>query len=199
MKVAAVKNDKQVFVEVFGQLLIFRDFAESFTNYKNLFRYGNGDEVLGNFPPSPVINPPLPPLPVVTANCQKRFAELIQDCVKSSNYTVAIGEDLGIEAPVTPFNPADGQPVIKKLYSTGGLPGFSWKKGKYQGIEVWINTGAGWKYLDKDFNPDFVDKQTPLPPAGTSAVWKYKAIYLFKGEQAGQWSEELSITVYGAV
>jgi hypothetical protein len=197
MQIAAVDADKDLFIAVFEEMVTFRGYAESLTNYKNLLRYGNGDEILGVIPTAPVIPAVFPAL--TAANAQKRFAELIHTITCSPNYTVTIGEDLGIEAPVTPFNPAEGKPEIKTLYSTGGLPGFMWKKGRYQGVEVWINTGTGWKFLDKDFNPDFVDKQTPLPAAGTSAVWKYKAIYLYKGEQAGQWSEELSITVYGAV
>ncbi len=198
VKVQQIKDDKEYFGKVYAGMILTRDFAESFTNYKNLLRYGHGDEVLGSFPTPPTITPPAV---VFTggANCQKRFAEIIQDCVISRGYTVAIGEDLGIEAPESPFVPGDGKPVIKTRYSTGGMPGFSWKKGKYQGIEIWKQAGATWTYHDKDFNPDFVDKTSTLPPAGQSSVVRYKAIYLHKGEQVGQWSDELAITVYGAV
>jgi hypothetical protein len=197
VQIAAHEADKEFFTAVFEAVITFRGYAESLTNYKNLLRYGNGSEVLGAIPTAPVISATFPAL--TAASAQKRFADLIKQCTASPNYTLAIGEDLGIEAPVSPFVPGDGKPEIKAFISDGGQPGFRWKKGKYQGVEIWINTGTGWKFLDKDFNPDFVDKKTPLPAAGTSAVWKYKAIYLYKGEQAGQWSEELNIPVYGAV
>lgn len=201
MKVQNVKNDKEVFEAVFMSMVLFRDFAESITKYKNLLRYGHGDELLGEIPMPPSMQLPTPAVPMVAANAQKRFADLVQDCVKSPNYTTSIGEDLAIEAPETPFVPGDGKPEIKPRYSTGGLPGFSWKKGKYQGIEIWTDRGdgKGWVFLDKDFNPNFVDKKSPLPASGQSTVWKYKAIYLYKGEQVGQWSQNISVTVYGNV
>ncbi len=198
-KVAAIKADNDFFRKTFLYMGQFRGFAESFTNYKDLLRHGKGDEVLGTFPVAPVIETPVPT--PTSANCQKRFAEIIQDCVKSPNYTKTIGEDLGIEATVTPFNPADGKPELKPAYSTGGHPELKWKKGKFDGIEVWIdrNDGKGWVYLDKDMRPDFTDKISALPAAGASAVWKYRAIYLYKGEQAGQWSEVVTLTVHGSV
>lgn len=198
-KVTAIKADRAFFQEVFFYMNQFRGFAESFTNYKKLLRYGNGTEVLGAFPVAPVISTPVP-TPTL-ANVQARFAILIGDCTNSPNYTKAIGEDLGIEAPTAPFNPADGQPVLKQGLSTAGHPELKWKKGKFQGIEVWIdrNDSKGWVYLDKDYNPDFTDKISQLPAAGASAVWKYRAIYLYKGEQAGQWSEVITITVHGSV
>lgn len=197
-KVTAIKQDNDFFRKTYINMENFRGFAESFTNYKKLLRYGNGNEVLGPYPVAPMVDAPTTP---VAANAQKRFADIIGDCTKSPNYTKGIGEDLGIEAPVTPFNPADGQPVLKPGLSTGGHPELKWKKGKFDGIEVWIdrNDGKGWVYLDKDMRPDFTDKITPLPAAGASAVWKYRAIYLYKGEQAGQWSEVISITVHGSV
>ena len=38
---------------------------------------------------------------------------------------------------------------------------------------------------------------TPLPPPGTSVLWKYKAIYRFHDEQVGEWSDVLSVVVGG--
>jgi len=44
--------------------------------------------------------------------------------------------------------------------------------------------------------PDYLDT-APLPAPGTSAVWKYKAIYRLGDEQVGQWSDVVSIPVAG--
>ena len=44
--------------------------------------------------------------------------------------------------------------------------------------------------------PDYLDTAA-LPAAGTSAVWKYKAIYRLNDEQVGQWSDIASISVMG--
>ena len=38
---------------------------------------------------------------------------------------------------------------------------------------------------------------SPLPAAGTSAVWKYKAIYRLNDAQVGQWSDVATIGVMG--
>lgn len=145
-------------------------------------RYGNGNEVLGAFPVPPALPTPLPT--VTSANAQGRFADLISDCTNSNkNYTKTIGEDLGIKTAETPFNPADGQPLLEPGYSTGGRPELKWKKGKFEGIEVWIdrNDGKGWVYLDKDMRPTLPIKlprcphQVPVPSGNTALFTFIKA------------------------
>ena len=44
--------------------------------------------------------------------------------------------------------------------------------------------------------PDHTDTQ-PLPAAGQSALWKYKAIYRQGDDRVGQWSDVVSIPVAG--
>ena len=170
-------------------------YAQTVTNYKNLIRYGNGNEVPGNFP----VQPTLDPAPVtVAANVEGRFRSLIQRIVHSPAYTTAMGEDLGIEAPVTPFDPQQGKPSFSISLSSGGHPNLKWVKGKFQGVEIFKNTGNGWQRLDKDFSPDYIDK-SPLPAPGQTANWSYKMIYLYKDEVVGSYSDEVSITVTGEV
>jgi hypothetical protein len=36
-----------------------------------------------------------------------------------------------------------------------------------------------------------------MPPAGQSALWKYKGIYLQADQRVGQWSDVVSIPVAG--
>jgi len=45
--------------------------------------------------------------------------------------------------------------------------------------------------------PDYLDT-AGLPPAGQSAAWKYRAIYLLDDQPVGQWSDPVSIAVMGA-
>lgn len=193
--VTSIKADNTFFGYVFDSLNVFKTFSQNMTAYKDLLRYGKNDDVLPAFPTIPTL--PVAPAAVL-ANIQKRFARLIQDCVNSSNYTKSIGEDLGIEAPSTPFDPNTGKPKFKIEFSSGGHPNLIWVKGKFQGVEIWKDTGTGWQKLDKDFSPDYIDK-SQLPPAGRSEVWKYKMIYLFKDEVVGSWSDEVSTTVLGSV
>ncbi len=194
-KVTQIKKDNLFYKYTFAGADAFKTFSQNMIGYKDLLRRGHLDEVLPAFPATPVLAA-APTL--VPANVQKRFADLIQDCVRSNNYTTSIGEDLGIQKPESPFVPNDGKPKFKIEFSSGGHPNLIWTKGKFQGVEIWKDDGAGWKKLDRDFNPDYIDK-TDLPLVGTSKVWKYKMIYIYKDEIVGAWSVEISITVYGNV
>lgn len=193
--IAALKKDRDFYLYVMTGLDSFQKFSQTMTSYKDLLRYGLNDEVLPAFPTIPTLG--VAPA-VAPANLQKRFARIVQQCAISVNYTKSIGEDLGIEAAVHPFDPNAGKPVIKNSYSSGGHPLLMWKKGKFQGVEIWKNTGATWVKLDRDFNPDYIDK-SELPPAGQSATWKYKMIYLYKDEPVGSYSDEVSVAVQGNV
>ncbi len=166
--------------------------------YKNLLRYGNGTEVLGPLLAPPVYPDPLPE--VTTANVQGQFADLIQDCVRSGNYTVNIGESLGIVKPTTVFEPQAGAPMLKVSLAAGGHPLLHVKIGQYDGFQIWKDSGDGNGYvlLNLSVRPDFLDLST-LPLAGASATCKFKAIYVYQNQQAGAWSSEVVITVYGNV
>ncbi|MDI1318023.1 hypothetical protein [Flavobacterium sp.] len=48
--------------------------------------------------------------------------------------------------------------------------------------------------LDKDLHPYFINK-SELPPAEESAVWKYRALYLYNYDQVGLWSDIVTISV----
>ena len=45
--------------------------------------------------------------------------------------------------------------------------------------------------------PNFTDDLSPLPAAGHSALWTYRAIYLLNDGDFGQWSDPVSVTVAG--
>ena len=193
--VAAAQADADYMGYCIYNLPIIKSYTQNVTNYKDLLRYGKGSEVAGPFPTQPVLDP----APIaVAANIENRFRLLIQRITHSPAYTTAMGEDLGIEAPVTPFNPQDGKPTFSISLSSGGHPNIKWVKGKFQGVEIWKDSGNGWQRLDKDFSPDFIDK-SPLPAVGQSAVWMYKMVYLYKDDIVGSYSDEVSVTVTGQV
>ena len=56
----------------------------------------------------------------------------------------------------------------------------------------------GRKFLAIDTQPNYLDN-SPLPPVGTSAIWKYKAVYILHDEEVGEYSDEVSITVTSPV
>ena len=66
--------------------------------------------------------------------------------------------------------------------------------------EILVDRGTGtFSFLAFHTIPDYLDT-APLPAPGTSAVWKYKAIYRLGDDPAardGQWSDVVSIPVAG--
>ena len=45
--------------------------------------------------------------------------------------------------------------------------------------------------------PNFTDDLSPLPAAGHSALWTYRAIYRLNDADFGQWSDAVSVSVAG--
>lgn len=192
-EITAINNDFSLMAWTVTSQNQIQSFAQNFTNFKDLLRYGHSTDVLSQIPTVPVFG-------AAPALVDASFSDLVKRIKGSPKYTKTIGEDLGIEVAHTPFDPQLGKPVFKTTFSSGGHPHLIWKKGKFQGIEIWVTrkTGGTWEKLDRDFNPDFTDK-TQLPPAGTSEVWSYKMIYLYKDEVVGDWSDVASVTVQGSV
>ncbi len=195
-QVTAVKKDRDAFIYSYKASVLVDAHKQEVTKYKNLLRYGNGSEVLPAFPAAPT----LPAAPAaVDANVQGRFQQLVKQITANPVYTQSMGEALLIEAAVTPFDPNTGKPVFKIEFSSGGFPNIIWKKGKFQGVEIWKSTdGKSYSKLATDLSPDYIDKSA-LPAAGETAVWHYKLIYIYKDEVAGNWSGSQSVTVFGAV
>jgi hypothetical protein len=123
---------------------------------------------------------------------------MIQRIVNHLNFTPALGEDLGITSPVVAFSKASGKPTFSAQLTSGGYPLLVWLRGKFEGVEIWKDSGSGFVKLDRDMRPDYIDKST-LPAAGASAAWRYKMIYLINDEHVGVWSDVVTVTVYGEV
>jgi hypothetical protein len=86
---------------------------------------------------------------------------------------------------------------ILDLSLQAGHPNVGWSKQGMDSIEIWVDRATGtFVFMTIDTMPDSVDTAA-LPPAGTSAVWKYKAIYRMSDEQVGHWSDVATIGVIG--
>ncbi len=173
-----------------------QEYAPHITGFKNLLRYGDGSSVLTTVPVPPVyITPPA----LVAANVQLRFTKLVDRIKGSLNYTTDIGREMGIEGTHSDFVPNDGTPDLKGKTAFGGHPLLHYTKGKYEGAQIWkdLGDGKGFVLLAVSNHPDFLDLSA-LPATNASAVWKYKAIYLYKGGVVGNWSPVIEVTVTGA-
>ena len=168
----------------------FNQFAKDWTAYKNAAR--NGPK-LGAMPTPPV----LATLPaMVEPDIFGRITALVARIKAHPGYTEAIGHDLDIIGDEQTKDLKVVKPVLK-LTLQAGHPNVGWKKSGMGSLEIHVDRGNGvFAYLATDTVPDYVDTAA-LPAAGTSAVWKYKAMYRLNDEQVGEWSDVASISVMG--
>jgi hypothetical protein len=168
----------------------FNQFAKDWTAYKNGARSG---PTMGDMPTPPT----LAAAPaMVEPNIFGRITALVARIKAHPGYTEAIGQDLAIVGGEQTVDLDAMKPVLK-LSLQAGHPNVGWKKAGMGSLEILVDRGNGvFAYLATDTVPDYLDTAA-LPAAGTSAVWKYKAIYRLNDEQVGQWSDVASLSVMG--
>ena len=180
-----------------------RQKAQGYTAFRDALGYGKGTAT------GPLTLPPALALPAVPstgtppvtitplANGWKYTASLVARIKGHAAYTDADGQDLGIiGAEEAEADPATTQPAIKLARVAGGHVEVQWKKSGFTGVRIEVDRGNGqWAFLGIDTEPHYVDTLTPAP--GTTALWKYRAIYLDGDEPFGQWSDTATIAVQG--
>ena len=188
-----------------------QSFGLELTDFKNLLRKGSGSQILPALPVFPGAPTPVPA--AVLAKIEERFRQRAKKAKASPAYTTGIGQALKIELPDSIFDPDSGTPVLKLKASVAGHPHFSWLKGRWQALEIHkmvLKTPAAgapvppvpvddprFVKLERVFGHEYIDPSA-LPEPGTSEIWLYKAIYIFKDKQAGSWSAIITVPV-GAV
>ncbi len=170
-----------------------QSYAQGTTKYKNLARNGNGTQVLDAFSVFPSETAPT----LVAADIETRFRTNAAKAKSSTAYTTGKGETLQIVAVSTPFDPSRGKPTFK-IFMDSGHPVIKWVKGGFDAVEIWVDRGTGYVKLERAISSPYLDSSA-LPAVGSSAVWKYKMIYVMNNKTVGFYSDEATITVYGAV
>ncbi|MBI3418178.1 MAG: hypothetical protein HY043_23050 [Verrucomicrobia bacterium] len=189
-EVAATTADNAFFAYICDAKNQYAQKALDWTAYKNNARDGT---VLGALPAAPTLGP-APAL--VPPNIFGRLAALVARVKKHPGYTDAIGQDLGLIGAEQTVDLNSMKPILD-LTLQAGHPNIGWTKQGMDGLEIWVDRGTGtFTFLAIDTIPDYLDTAA-LPAAGTSAVWKYKAIYRLHDEQVGQWSDVISVSVMG--
>ena len=197
-KVAKLKTTGGFIKFIFGLQVLAQSYAHSITSYKDQLFIGPSKLLMGAVPLPPVYPAIMPAISM--GNAKAQYADMIKDCIKSPNYTNDIGIKLGFiiseaaakEEPVTPL-------LVTKP-SVEGHPVLHAKKGIYQGYEVWKDCGdsKGYFKLDTSMYPDYTDL-SDLPAIGTGKTWKYKVIYILAGVHSGNWSNEVTVGVFGQI
>jgi hypothetical protein len=170
--------------------------VKSWTAFKDILRNpGTGLPPMSNAPVTLVV--PTAPK-TVNLGIDLWFRQIVKRIKGSKNYTEGIGKDLGILSISSTIDLATMQPTLS-IQLAAGQPIIVWKKMGMDGVEIYKDNGDGkWNLLVLDLRPNHLDT-TPLPVLGTTATWKYKAIYRFQDTRIGLWSNEVSVNVGAAV
>jgi hypothetical protein len=166
--------------------------SQNWTNFKNHLRDGVGS---GEWPVIPAL--PQPIASPVNCGIIPRLSALIAQIKVNTNYTEAIGKDLWIIGSKQIIDLTTWKPILN-IKIQAGHPIIMWNKGNAAAIEIWVDRGEGNNFTQLAINtePNTADNG-PLPAPGTSAMWRYKAIYLLHDERVGQWSDVISVSVNG--
>jgi len=170
--------------------------ANTFTAFKNLLLRGNGTDVINGYPVL-VTYPAVMP-PICEANVEAQLRHVIQLIVATKKLTEEMGIALGIVKLINVADISQGTPDLTVKNSSGGHPIIHCTMGDYDDYEIWKSTGTGFVLLSVSSKPKFIDNSA-LPVIGVHALWVYKTIYRYKNVQIGNWSQAVSIAVYGTV
>jgi hypothetical protein len=190
--VASVTADAAFFSYALNAQTQIAAYAQQWTTYKNSARNGN-TPALGDLPVAPVLPAPAPAL--VAPGIFRRATALVARIKVAPGYTDAIGQALQVIGAEQTVDVNALKPVLTAEQDAGQVV-IGWTKQGMDGIEIQVDRGTGFVFLAIDTIPDYTDS-APLPSAGQSALWKYKAIYLQADQRVGQWSDVVSIPVAG--
>lgn len=124
------------------------------------------------------------------------LGDLIAQIKRHPHYTEAVGQALNIIPAKSAA--ADLSSVQPQLVASmvQGQPMLNWSKNGLDSLEIEVDRGNGFSLMTIDMSPGHLDN-APLPPAGSAAIWKYRAIYRQKDQRVGQWSAVLDVAVKG--
>jgi hypothetical protein len=162
-------------------------YSQQWTAYKN----GNA-AALGVYPAAPVFGVAAA---MVAPGIFGRATALVARIKVAPGYTDSIGQALQLIGADQTVDVNSMKPVITSDLDAGQVD-IGWTKQGMDGIEIQVDRGTGFVFLAIDTIPGYTDT-APMPAAGQSALWKYKAIYRQGDDRVGQWSDVVSIPVAG--
>jgi hypothetical protein len=192
-EIASVQADAQYYDWAVQNILKVETFKKDWTTFKNILKKGESNVTSNNAPVAPLLT--VAPT-AVAPGILFRFTTMVNRLKSHQGYTTAIGQNLGIELSAAQNLDLDNAQPVLKVVMRAGKVNLDWKKGKFEGIVIEKDSGAGFVTLDKDLHPNFIDNST-MPAQGQSSIWKYRAMYLYGDVKVGSWSSTVTVTVAG--
>ncbi len=191
-EVTSVQKDYAMFSYMMNMLEAYKQTVNNITSYKNLLKHAVGQQHLGAIP----VLPTLATAPAsVTEGVFDRISKLVKRVKASVSYTDAMGQDLGIIAPVQTIDVSTLQPdLVVKL--DAGRPHIKCTKGIADAIDLYVDRkdGAGFTLIGRLLKTDYIDT-TNLPANTVLAEWDYKAMYVIGNDNVGLMSSVVGVVV----
>jgi hypothetical protein len=194
--------DKIVAYAAFYAFLIsyltgLRTFTQDLTKYKNDFFGAPLNTPNGALPAFSVTPPAIIP---TEAGVYNIISPLIQTIKSHTNYTTAIGEDLGIVGNEQDID-LDTYKPEGKVFALPGAVKLDFSKKGVDGQAVYSRPVGStdpnaWVKLANDFHTPYLDGR-PLAVAGKPELREYKLRALIGDEEVGQWSDVITVTFAG--
>jgi len=188
----------QAGLDGFDYCLKAQDAATHYSNalfaFKRVLRDGPKAAAV-NLPSAPIL--PAAPTTVLYADIFGFLGALITRIKNHKNYTEAIGKALNIiSSRSADADTSTLQPLLTVDFQAGH-PILHWKSNGTDALEIEVDYGSGsFVLLSIQLSPGYLDNN-PLPAPGSTALWRYRAIYRIHDQQVGQWSPILEVGVKG--
>lgn len=191
-EVTAVQKDAAMYIYIINMLEAYKQTVNNITSYKNLLKHAVGQQHLGAIPSPPT----LATAPAaVTEGVFDRISKLAKRMKASTNYTDAMGQDLGIIAATQTIDVNSLQPDLK-LNLDAGRPHIKCTKGYADAIDLYVDRkdGAGFVLIGRLLKLDYIDVAN-LPANTVLSEWDYKAMYVIGNGNVGLMSSVVSVVV----
>lgn len=191
-EITSVQKDVAMFAYVINMQEVYKQTINNITSYKNLLKHAVGQQHLGALPSPPTLG--TAPA-VVTEGVFDRVSKLVKRVKASTNYTDAMGQDLGIIAPVQTIDVNTMQPDLK-VNLDAGRPHIKCSKGYADAIDLYVDRkeGSGFTLIGRLLKLDYIDVVS-LPTNTLLSEWDYKAMYVIGNENIGLMSSVVSVVV----
>ena len=189
-EVTAVQKDTAMYTYIVNMVEVYKQTLNNITSYKNLLRHAVGQQHLGAIPTVPALG--TAPA-TVSEGVFDRISRLVKRIKASTSYTEAMGNDLGIIAPVQTFDVTTLQPELK-ITLDGDRPHIKCAKGYSDAIDLYVDRkdGSGFVLIGRLTKPDYIDI-VDLPANVLLTEWDYKARYVIDNNVVGTMSAVTSI------
>jgi hypothetical protein len=109
-------------------------------------------------------------------------------------YTASVGVGLGIVAPKHSFDLATAKPQLTAIDRTGGAVQLTFVRYRTHGVNIYCKREgeSDWVLVGRATISPFLDTR-PLLQSGKAELRRYTAVYVYKDQEVGQFSDEVEI------